>query len=93
MSNIIVIAEVRGGSLKRPSLEAVTAAQQLAKGSGGHVIVVACGHGLETAAGELAASGANKVVTVEGAASNTTRATPTRRRSPSKFRATTARPC
>ena len=25
MSNIIVIAEVRGGSLKRPSLEAVTA--------------------------------------------------------------------
>ena len=43
MSNIIVIAEVRGGSLKRPSLEAVTAAQQLAKGSGGHVIVVACG--------------------------------------------------
>ena len=31
MSNIIVIAEVRSGTLKRPSLEAVTAAQELAK--------------------------------------------------------------
>ena len=67
MSNIIVIAEVREGSLKRPSLEAVTAAQQLAEGSGRHVVAVACGHDLDAAAGELAASGANKVVTVEGA--------------------------
>jgi len=67
MSNIIVIAEVRGGSLKRPSLEAVTAAQQLAQGSGGQVVAIACGNGIDAAAGELGNSGANKVVAIDGA--------------------------
>ena len=45
MSNIIVIAEVRAGSLKRPSLETITAAQQLASANGGQVIAIACGNG------------------------------------------------
>lgn len=67
MSNIIVIAEVRGGSLKRPSLEAVTAAQQLAQGSGGQVVAIACGNGIDAAAGELGNSGANKVIAIDGA--------------------------
>ena len=67
MSNIIVIAEVRGGSLKRPSLEAVTAAQQLAQGSGGQVVAIACGSGIDAAAGELGNSGANKVIAIDGA--------------------------
>ena len=67
MSNIIVIAEVRGGSLKRPSLEAVTAAQQLAQGSGGQVVAIACGNGLDAAAAELGNSGASKVIAIDGA--------------------------
>jgi len=67
MSNIIVIAEVRGGSLKRPSLEAVTAAQQLAQSTGGQVVAIACGDSLDAAAAELSGNGAGKVVAVEGA--------------------------
>ena len=67
MSNVIVIAEVRGGSLKRPSLEAVTAAQKLAQGSGGQVVAIACGNGIDAAAAELGANGAHKVVSIDGA--------------------------
>ncbi|MBL8728241.1 MAG: electron transfer flavoprotein subunit alpha/FixB family protein [Planctomycetes bacterium] len=66
MSNIVVIAEVRGGQLKRTSLEAVTAGLQLAQKSGGKVIAVACGAGLDAAAAELAKSGVHKVVAVDG---------------------------
>ena len=67
MSNIIVIAEIRGGSLKRPSLEAITAAQKLAGGSGGQVIAIACGSGIDAAASELSSNGAAKVVAIDGA--------------------------
>jgi electron transfer flavoprotein alpha subunit len=67
MSNIVVIAEVRGGTLKRPSLEAVTAGLELAKSTGGQVVAVACGSGLDAAAAELQQSGAAKVVVIEGA--------------------------
>ncbi|MCK5940652.1 MAG: electron transfer flavoprotein subunit alpha/FixB family protein, partial [Planctomycetes bacterium] len=67
MSNIIVIAEIRGGALKRPSLEAVTAAQELAKSTGGQVVAIACGQGIDAPAGELAGNGANKVVAIDGA--------------------------
>jgi len=67
MSNIIVIAEIRGGSLKRPSLEAVTAAQQLASSSGGQVVAIACGNGIDAAAAELSQNGAAKVVAIDGA--------------------------
>ncbi|MCB9884556.1 MAG: electron transfer flavoprotein subunit alpha/FixB family protein [Planctomycetes bacterium] len=68
MSNIVVIAEVRGGQLKRPSLEAVTAALQLAAGTGGKVVAVACGEGLDAACADLAKSGAQQVIAIEGAA-------------------------
>jgi electron transfer flavoprotein alpha subunit len=64
MSNIIVIAEVRAGSLKRPSLETITAAQQLASANGGQVIAIACGNGIDAAAAELGA--ANKVIAIDG---------------------------
>jgi electron transfer flavoprotein alpha subunit len=67
MSNIIVIAEVRSGSLKRPSLEAVTAAKQLAIANGGEVIAVACGNDTEAACSELSNSGANKVIAINDA--------------------------
>jgi electron transfer flavoprotein alpha subunit len=68
MSNIVVIAEVRGGQLKRTSLEAVTAGLQLAAQSGGKVTAIACGSGLEAASAELAKSGVAKVVAIDGAA-------------------------
>ncbi|MFT4512081.1 MAG: electron transfer flavoprotein alpha subunit [Planctomycetota bacterium] len=67
MSNIIVIAEVRGGSLKRPSLEAITAAKQLATASGGQIVAIACGNGIDAATAELAAGGAAKVIAIDGA--------------------------
>ncbi|HEX5054311.1 MAG TPA: electron transfer flavoprotein subunit alpha/FixB family protein [Planctomycetota bacterium] len=68
MSNVIVIAEVRGGKLKRPSLEAVTAALQLATASGGKVHAIACGSGLDAACADLASSGVHKVVAIDGPA-------------------------
>ncbi len=67
MSNIVVIAEVRGGQLKRPSLEAVTAALQLAGSTGGKVVVIACGQGLDAACADLAKSGAQQVIAIDGA--------------------------
>jgi electron transfer flavoprotein alpha subunit len=66
MSNIVVIAEVRGGQLKRPSLEAVTAALQLASATGGKVTAIACGAGLDAACAELATSGVHQVIAIEG---------------------------
>ncbi|MBL8751944.1 MAG: electron transfer flavoprotein subunit alpha/FixB family protein [Planctomycetes bacterium] len=66
MSNIVVVAEVRGGACKRPSLEAVTAALQLAAASGAKVAVIACGSGLDAACAELGKSGAHKVVAIDG---------------------------
>ena len=68
MSNIVVIAEVRAGQLKRPSLEAITAALQLASATGGRVTAIACGSGLDAASAELAKSGAHRVIAVDGAA-------------------------
>lgn len=68
MSNIVVIAEVRGGALKRTSLEAVTLGLELASASGGKVIAIACGSGLDAAGAELAQSGAHQVVAIDGAA-------------------------
>src|SRR5437867_4643950 len=54
MSNIVVVAEVRAGKLKRPSLEALTAGQKLAQKTGGKVIALAIGAGLDAAGAELA---------------------------------------
>jgi len=65
MSNIVVVAEVRAGKLKRPSLEAVAAGQQLAASTGGKVIAIALGSGLDAAGQELANSGAHQVVLVD----------------------------
>ena len=67
MTNIVVVAEVRGGQLKRPSLEVVTPALQLAAATGGKVIAVVCGAGLDAACAELGKSGVHQVVAIEGA--------------------------
>ncbi len=66
MSNcIVVIAEARSGSLKKPSLEAVSAGLELAKKSGGTVTAIVIGSGIDKAKSELAASGAHEVIAVE----------------------------
>lgn len=66
MSKIIVVAEVRAGLLKRASLEAVTAALQLAASAGGQVTAIAVGSGLDAACAELAKSGVHQVVAIDG---------------------------
>ena len=65
MSNIVVVAEVRAGKLKRPSLEAVAAGLQLAAQNGGKVIAVAVGSGLDAAGADLQKSGAHQVVLID----------------------------
>ena len=69
MSNIIAIAEVRGGQLKKSSLETISAAKELATAAGGgSVIAVAVGDSLDAAAADLGKSEADKIVAIEGAA-------------------------
>ncbi len=67
MSNIIVIAEARSGQVKKPSLEAVGAAVELAAKSGGQVIAIVAGNDLDAAKDLLANSGAHKVIAVQSA--------------------------
>jgi electron transfer flavoprotein alpha subunit len=68
MSNIVVIAEARQGQVKKPSLEAVGAAVQLAAEAGGTVVALCAGAGLAAAKEALARSGAQKVVLVDSPA-------------------------
>ena len=68
MSNIVVLADARQGKIKKPSLEAVGAAIELAAAAGGDVIAVVAGAGLDAAKQELAASGAKKVVAIDSPA-------------------------
>ena len=68
MSNIVVIAEARGGKVKRPSFEAISAAVELAAKSGGQVIAVVLGGDLSAAKDELKNSGAKQVVAIESPA-------------------------
>ncbi len=65
-NNIVVIAEARDGNLKKPSLEAISGGLELAGKSGGQVIAVVIGSGIDSAKSELASSGADKVVAIEG---------------------------
>jgi electron transfer flavoprotein alpha subunit len=67
MSNIVLVAEVRAQKLKRPSLEAVAAAIDLAAQTGGKVVAIAVGHGLGAATAELQKSGAHKVIAIDSA--------------------------
>ena len=67
-SAIVVVAEARGGKVKKPSLEAIAAARQLAKEAGGDIVVLVAGHQLDVASGELAASGASRVIALDAPA-------------------------
>ncbi len=68
MSNIVIIADARGGKVKRPTLEAVGAGVDLAAKASGQVIIVVVGNDLAPANDELKASGAHRVVAIESPA-------------------------
>ena len=63
--NVVVIAEARSGSVKRPSLEAVCAGKDLAAQMGAEVIVLVAGSDLAEAKSELVNSGAWKLMVLE----------------------------
>src|SRR5438445_12834187 len=67
MATILLVAEQAHGHLKKATLNALTAAQQLAQKSGGQVQAVVVGQGVSGAAQELAAYGI-PVHAVDGAA-------------------------
>lgn len=63
--NIVVIAEIRSGQLRKASLEAVSAAADIAKSAGGEVTVLAIGSDLASAVSDLEKSEAQKIITVD----------------------------
>ena len=64
MSNkVLVLGEVREGSLRNVSFEAIAAAKQIA--DGGEIVGVLLGDAVSSLASELIAYGADRVVTVE----------------------------
>ncbi|MCB9898966.1 MAG: electron transfer flavoprotein subunit alpha/FixB family protein [Planctomycetes bacterium] len=64
-ADILVYAEHKNGSVKRPSLEAATAARRLAAALGGKVSAVVAGPGASDAAGALAKYGVSRVLTLD----------------------------
>ncbi|WNS79590.1 electron transfer flavoprotein subunit alpha/FixB family protein [Domibacillus sp. DTU_2020_1001157_1_SI_ALB_TIR_016] len=60
---ILVIGEVRDGSLRKVSLEALAASRTIAEG--GEIIGVLCGESVSHLAGEMITYGADRVITVE----------------------------
>lgn len=69
MANVLVVAEVRAGELRKVALEAVTAARQLADLSGGGSVhaLLAGDAGIGAKAGALAEHGADSVLVLEHA--------------------------
>ena len=65
---IVVIAEARSGKVKKPVLETIGAALDLAQKCGGEVQVLVPGAGLAAAAQELAKSGVARVTALEAPA-------------------------
>ncbi len=66
--DIVVVAEARAGHLKKASLEAVSAARALAAASGGEVIAILPGAGLEAPLAQLAQSEASRIVSIDSPA-------------------------
>jgi len=62
---ILVVAEHKDGAVKRPTLEAMTVASQLASARGASVVAVAAGAGADGAAEALGRHGAAKIVTLD----------------------------
>ena len=65
MTDVLVVAELFEGKTRRTTLSAVTAAREIAQGTGGAFDILAIGEGSAAAAGELADYGARKVLKAE----------------------------
>ncbi|HEX5657494.1 MAG TPA: electron transfer flavoprotein subunit alpha/FixB family protein, partial [Polyangiales bacterium] len=65
MTDVLVVAELLEGGLRKTTLNAITAARTIAQGTGGAFDVLAIGEGSKKAAGEVAAFGARKVLATE----------------------------
>ena len=65
MANVLVVAELLEGKARKTTLCAVTAAKQIAEGTGGSFDILSIGEGAGAAADELAAYGAGKVLKAE----------------------------
>ena len=65
MTDVLVVAELIDGGLRRNTLAAVTLAKQVAQGTGGAFDILAIGEGAKNAAGQAAKLGARKVLAAE----------------------------
>ncbi len=65
MTDVLVVAELIDGGLRRTTLTAVTLAKQIASGTGGAFDILSIGVGAKNAAGNLAKYGARKVFVAE----------------------------
>jgi electron transfer flavoprotein alpha subunit len=62
MANVLVVAELLEGKARKTTLSAITAARQIAQGTGGSFDILSIGDGASAAAGELVGYGAGKVL-------------------------------
>ena len=65
MANVLVVAELLEGKARKTTLCAVTAAKQIAEGTGGSFDILSIGEGAGAAAEELTGFGAGKVLKAE----------------------------
>jgi electron transfer flavoprotein alpha subunit len=65
MTDVLVVAELLEGGLRKTTLSAITAARTIAQGTSGAFDVLAIGEGSKKAAQEVAAFGARKVLASE----------------------------
>ena len=65
MTDVLVVAELIDGGLRKTTLNAISAARTIAQGTGGAFDVLAIGAGAKKAAGEAAGFGARKVLATE----------------------------
>ena len=67
MADILVVAEITEGAVKKPTHAAIAFAREASKGLGGGFAIVAVGAGAEKAAAELTGFGATKVFVADDA--------------------------
>ena len=65
MTDVLVVAELLEGGLRKNTLSAVTFAKQVAEGTGGAFDILAIGEGAQAAADQAAGYGARKVLVAE----------------------------
>lgn len=65
MGDILIVAEYAEGKVKKSAFELLSKAQDLAQGTGGNIVAVLLGSGVESLAPQLAPYGASKVAVVD----------------------------